>query len=325
MRQTSQRQDNTDLIAEAKSVSILDIIAARVKLKRNGREYIGNCPFHSDSSPSFYVVPSKRFYHCFGCQAHGSAIDFMMAFDQVDFIEACRRITGNIITPQVAPPVMTKVEIEKEKAAKQSAAVSLWNAGVGAAGTLVERYLRSRGITTPLPNSLRYHAGVWHAEARTYGPCMLAAVQGANGNIIAVHRTWLKPDGSGKADFTPAKKGMGPWSGGHIRLAKRSPVLGIAEGIETALSVMVAIPALPCWSAMSLGNLGAPVPDEVSEVIICADNDGADKDKALHEGILARCASALKDKGKKVRIAYPPRGYDFNDWLQQLQREVTHG
>lgn len=313
------------LVADAKAASILDIIAARVPLKRNGREFIGCCPFHADSSPSFYVVPAKRFYHCFGCDAHGSVIDFIMAYDRVDFLEACRRITGNIVTPQVAPPVMSKAEIEKEKAAKQSNAVSLWNASVPARGTLAERYLQARGIALPPPASLRFHAGVWHAEARTYGPCMVGAVQGANGNIIAVHRTWLKRDGSGKADYTPAKKAMGPWSGGHIRLAKRAPVLGIAEGIETALSVMTAIPELPCWSAMSLGNLGAPVPDEVNEVIICADNDGADKDKAMHEGILARCATALKDKGKRVRIAYPPRGYDFNDWLQQLRREGKHG
>lgn len=312
------------LVADAKAASILDIIAARLPLKRNGKEFIGNCPFHADSSPSFYVVPAKRFYHCFGCQAHGSVIDFIMAYDQVDFLEACRRITGNIVTPQVAPPVMSRVEIEKEKAAKQCAAKSLWNASVIARDTIVECYLQSRGITIAPPPSLRFHASVWHKDARTFGPAMVGAVQGLNGNIIAVHRTWLKRDGSGKADFNPVKKGMGPWSGGHIRLAARGSVLAVAEGIETALSVMMAKPELPCWSAMSLGNLGAAVPDEVREVVICADNDGADKDRALHEGILARCATALKERGKQVRIAYPPRGKDFNDWLQQLRREAVH-
>ena len=64
---------------------IAQIIGERVKLKRAGREYKGLCPFHSEKTPSFTVSPSKGFFHCFGCNAHGSALSFLMLHDRLDF------------------------------------------------------------------------------------------------------------------------------------------------------------------------------------------------------------------------------------------------
>ena len=71
------------------------IISERIQLKKTGLEFIGKCPFHADATPSFSVVPSKGFYYCHGCGAHGSdAIDFIMAYDAVDFKEACKILGG---------------------------------------------------------------------------------------------------------------------------------------------------------------------------------------------------------------------------------------
>ena len=64
---------------------ITQIIGERVKLKRAGREYKGLCPFHNEKTPSFTVSPTKGFFHCFGCGAHGSALSFMMQHDRLDF------------------------------------------------------------------------------------------------------------------------------------------------------------------------------------------------------------------------------------------------
>jgi DNA primase len=67
---------------------IVELINQRVPLKRAGANYQARCPFHNEKSPSFTVSPSKQFYHCFGCGAHGSAIGFLMQYDRLEFIEA---------------------------------------------------------------------------------------------------------------------------------------------------------------------------------------------------------------------------------------------
>jgi DNA primase len=67
---------------------IVEIIGARVTLKKSGREYKACCPFHSEKSPSFWVSPEKQFYHCFGCGAHGTAVGFLMQYEKLGFLDA---------------------------------------------------------------------------------------------------------------------------------------------------------------------------------------------------------------------------------------------
>jgi DNA primase len=67
---------------------IVEVVGARVTLKRAGSNYKGLCPFHGEKTPSFTVSPAKGFYHCFGCSAHGTAIGFLMAYDNLEFPEA---------------------------------------------------------------------------------------------------------------------------------------------------------------------------------------------------------------------------------------------
>src|SRR5690606_33820927 len=71
---------------------IVELIDARVKLKRAGREYTACCPFHDERSPSFTVSPTKQFYHCFGCGAHGTAIKFLMEYDRLEFLDAVEEL-----------------------------------------------------------------------------------------------------------------------------------------------------------------------------------------------------------------------------------------
>ncbi len=74
-----------DLLART---DIVELVAARVPLKRQGKEYAARCPFHDERSASFTVSPTKQFYHCFGCGAHGTAISFLMNFDRLEFLDA---------------------------------------------------------------------------------------------------------------------------------------------------------------------------------------------------------------------------------------------
>jgi DNA primase len=71
---------------------IVEIINARVTLKKQGREYAACCPFHGEKTPSFFVSPTKQFYHCFGCGAHGTAITFLMEHDNLSFPEAVEEL-----------------------------------------------------------------------------------------------------------------------------------------------------------------------------------------------------------------------------------------
>src|SRR5271154_2552064 len=67
---------------------IVDVISARVPLKKAGREYKACCPFHNEKSPSFSVSSEKQFYHCFGCGAHGTVIGFLMQYEKMEFLDA---------------------------------------------------------------------------------------------------------------------------------------------------------------------------------------------------------------------------------------------
>ena len=78
-------------------VDLVEIVNARVPLRRAGREFMACCPFHAEKTPSFSVSPSKQFYHCFGCGAHGNAIGFLMAYERLEFLDAVEdlaRLTG---------------------------------------------------------------------------------------------------------------------------------------------------------------------------------------------------------------------------------------
>ncbi|CAI1757011.1 DNA primase [Serratia marcescens] len=78
-----------DLLART---DIVDLIDARVKLKKQGKNYHACCPFHHEKTPSFTVNGEKQFYHCFGCGAHGNAVDFLMNYDRLEFVETIEEL-----------------------------------------------------------------------------------------------------------------------------------------------------------------------------------------------------------------------------------------
>jgi DNA primase len=77
-------------------IDIVDLIGQRIVLKRAGKEYQARCPFHDERSPSFTVSPSKQFYHCFGCGAHGSALGFLMQYDGLEFVDAIETLASQL-------------------------------------------------------------------------------------------------------------------------------------------------------------------------------------------------------------------------------------
>src|SRR6188768_1345134 len=82
-----------ELVARA---DIVELIGSRVQLKKHGKEYKACCPFHGEKTPSFTVVPDKQFYHCFGCNAHGTALGFLMEHDHLSFVEAVEELAERV-------------------------------------------------------------------------------------------------------------------------------------------------------------------------------------------------------------------------------------
>ena len=98
---------------------IVDVINARVPLKKHGREYQACCPFHNEKTPSFTVSPNKQFYHCFGCGVNGSAISFLMEYEHLDFVEAIESLASSL-----------GLEVPREEGKKRSPQQQLRNKGL---------------------------------------------------------------------------------------------------------------------------------------------------------------------------------------------------
>ena len=75
---------------------IIELIRSRVTIKKRGANYLGLCPFHTEKTPSFTASPTKQFYYCFGCGAHGNAISFLMTFDKMEFLEAIIELANQL-------------------------------------------------------------------------------------------------------------------------------------------------------------------------------------------------------------------------------------
>lgn len=218
----------SDLSARAaaakEKVSLSGLIGRVVKLRKAGREFVGLCPFHQERTASFSVVEDKGFYHCFGCGAHGDALDFLREHDGIDFKTAVERLEGDagLQGSEAA------VQRNSRKSARPSdfidgraAAAVVWRDAQPARGTLAEAFLVSRGID-PDANGLldvaRFHpfcpASLWRrwegpGDARRHAPALVAPmlrITGAPGErvlaLAGVHLTFLAGDGTKKC-FEP--------------------------------------------------------------------------------------------------------------------------
>src|SRR6056297_221745 len=196
---------------------------------------------------------------------------------------------------------------EVEKRAKQ--AHRLWQDARPVHGTLAETYLRGRGISCPLPETLRFMPDCWHPTSKRF-PAMLTRVDGSEG--FAVHRTYLAPDGRGKADVKPDRLMLGRVSGGAVRLTEAQGPLVVAEGIETALSLSCGLLRTPAtiWAALSTSGMrGLILPPDPHRLTIASDGDAAGRAAA---NALAERAHAL---GWQVSLLPAPDGRDWNDIL----------
>jgi len=140
----------TDLLNR---VDIVDIVGRYVQLKKGGANYMGLCPFHNEKSPSFTVSPTKQFYHCFGCGAHGTSIGFLIEYSGMGFVDAVKDLAQNV--GMVVPDQDDKIP-PQQRAAQQaqslamtdalSQACAYYRAQLREAPNAIA-YLKNRGLT----------------------------------------------------------------------------------------------------------------------------------------------------------------------------------
>jgi putative DNA primase/helicase len=277
-------------------MTFTEAVAALPDGRREGGTFRAPCPMHGTKDRNLSVWPGEDGNACFNCWSHG-----------------CR--TRDILGALGAVPGRSKSSTVRDmpkpnKSANVEYARRTWDESSSAKGTLVEVYFRSRGIRIAPPASMRFHPSLKHLTG-VFLPAMVAAVQNLEGQIIAIHRTWLRADGSGKAEVQPDKAMLGPTRGGAVRFARPAERLAVAEGIETALSIAQACPDLAVWAALSTAGLRAlELPAIVREVIICADNDEPGRNAA------EAAAKRFSGERRRVRVARPGTTNDFNDLLR---------
>jgi phage/plasmid primase-like uncharacterized protein len=252
----------------------------------------------------------------FATEEKGDALSLVEAVQRVSETEArnwALRWLKSIPSSAIGSPPLKD---GSNDAAKHERALAIWHDAVPTSPrSPATTYLTSRGIKNTRPDSIRCNPSLRHKSGEHY-PALVASVQNVDGEIIGIHRTFLAKDGKNKAASKPDKMMLGSTSGGAVRLAPAETKVAICEGIETGLSVMEAIPDLPVWAALSTSGMSAiQLPASVTEVIILADGDEPGETAAL------RLAKRLSAEGRKVQIARPPKGQDFNDLLLENSDE----
>ena len=227
----------------------------------------------------------------------------------LDILAAAGLRFGDFAPPDAATFAQREREAKAEAERRAGQATRLWLEAQPIAGTAAETYLRGRGITCPLPDTLRFVPSCWHTSAQRF-PAMVARVDGCD--RFAAHRTYLATDGAGKADVDPAKAMLGATAGGAVRLADGPGRLVVAEGIESGLSLLCGLLDGPAtvWAGLSTSGLrGLRLPAKTGRLTIACDGDGPGRDAAHN---LAERAHGL---GWLVSILDPGAGADFNDIL----------
>ena len=320
-------------------LSVSRVIGRVVKLEKAGREFVALCPFHEEQSPSFTICDRKGFFHCFGCGAHGSAIDFVMLRQGLDFRSAIELLEAEnglqaLQASRPAPPA-PKVA-QRDVLAKDEAVQRIWDqTNEVKAGDAVDRYLRGRALVPPSdygvgansenagwPGDLRFAPELWHGLEKRRMPGMVAAMRVA-GRLVAVHRTYLAVTGVGvtKAGTKRDKAMFGNVGGAFIRLGPDGDRMVGGEGIETSLAAM----QLYRRTGLAFGTAGAM--ETVEPPFGCTDFlYAADWNAKSRVGERAAWKGAKRfGRGREMSVKIPRlarEGHekaDFNDQVLVMQ------
>lgn len=312
-------RDRPDLRAVKASVVLHELVGRHVTLKRRDRTWWGLCPFHGEKTPSFTVDDVKGRYHCFGCGAHGSAIDFVMEMESCGLPEAVRRLTGEL--PDGVPRVTVEEALRRERAlaAREAAeraqrrddAAAIWRSAVPIRpGDLADRYLRGRGLAQvgtaeePWPASLRL--GWCVSKAGRRWPALVAGVtRWPDRHVVAVQQTPLEEPGV-KAWSDPSRVTRGDYRTGAVRLScwAEGAAVHACEGVEDGLAVLADVPGVTVWSILGTDNAAAVHLPDGADLIFVLDGDRAGR------LAVAKADPVQVGRGHRVLVTELPAGLD---------------
>lgn len=270
-------------------------------------------------------------YICRGC-GHGDGFKLLMHCKGWEFGTASKHVEEILRCGELPP--LAKPNAPSSERMKKLARRMWEEAKPVTVGDEVDRYLRNRGLRmTQYPRTIRFHPALGYFEKDESGkskkvrdyPGMLALIQGADGQAVTLHRTYLQ-EGK-KALVRDAKKVLSAGiNGAAVRLFEATDELAITEGIETALAVHAAT-GKPVWAAVSAGNLEKLwIPESVRRVCVYADND-ADSEYDGQSAAFALARRLKKEERKtgtrRVEVFIPKAvGNDWADvWLSRLAHD----
>jgi len=286
----------------------------------------GPCPMCGGTDRwSFDDRTGEGDYVCRACGA-GKGLQLAMKFKRIEFKEAANeidKIIGNL------PPSNGKPSFETTRATDPRALRLLYGESKPIyCEDAVGRYLFRRQLHEPYSKALRYVPEMLHYPTRTKHPGMIATFTGPDDRPATIHRTYLTHDGR-KADIDPPRMFMrgAVAAGGAIRLHPVDDEMGIAEGIETALSARDLF-EMPVWATTSAAMLAAwQAPAHVKRIVVYGDSDYSFTGQAAAYALAKRLVmEAERDKIERVvEVMLPPLGQDWNDVLMEGTDEESKG
>lgn len=231
-----------------------------------------------------------------------------------DILAAAGAHSSDWTPPDPAIAAKRREEEKQHDQRRAAQAKAIWLESLPINGTIVEGYLRGRGIICDLPLSLRFHPECWHGPTAKRYPSMIGAVTRLDGpSAPSIHRTYLRADGSGKADVEPAKTMLGRTAGGCVRLRDGAGALIVAEGIESGLSLahgLLNVPDPTIVAALSTsGMCSLALPPKPGRLIAAGDGDEAGR-KASRD-----LSFTSQMDGWSCSTTVLPDGLDWNDRL----------
>lgn len=250
---------------------------------------------------------------------HGDLLDVIReSCGLIDFADAAEEARRFLSLPHPEPdPPPRKRAAASAPAGSVEAARRLFGMSQPITGTLVQSYLRKRGITDLRETgNLRFHPRCYyrpdeHSPTETW-PAMIAAVTDLDGKITGAHRTWLDPQRRDKAPLDTPRRAMGDLLGNAVRFGTGGEVIAAGEGIETVLSVKQVLPDMPMLAALSAAHLAAILfPVTLRRLYILRDDDPAGD--GARDSLIERASTV----GIEAIVISPQLG-DFNEDLRTL-------
>jgi DNA primase len=340
-------------------VDVVEVIDKAVPLKKAGANYSACCPFHNEKSPSFTVSPTKQFYHCFGCGAHGSALSFLMEYNGLSFVEAIHELAKQVgmIVPQEqrdpsqpAPPSKA-VMLSLQETLQQAAA--FYKAELKKSPRAIE-YLKGRGLSGQVAAKFQvgYAPAGWQnlqtvfptyeAEALETAGLVVQNEQGRRydrfrdrimfpihnqkGEVIGFGGRVINPEDTPKYYNSPEtpvfQKGHELYGLFMARRAIRDA--GRVLVVEGYMDVVALAQYGIEYAVAALGTATTPfhiakLMRQTDEIVFSFDGDKAGRTAAWRA--VMNALSAIKD-GVKLRFLFLPAEHDPDSFVREFGKEA---